>query len=296
MDCEKYLDQMSAALDGELTAEERRELDSHLAVCPECAELFRTLSQNANAARGLDCELPAGLHDRILSNLPAQEAAPKKKVLHWKRWGALAACLVLVAGAVLALPRAASEMADSTAPRESVVAANEPEVKMENAAGQPALPDSYSQLESEAFVCENSVSEPLEWNKARFIRVSYNCIPETASAVVIANPDSLAEYIAQLDTGVLDAEGNPIRCTALDDLPEEYSEEYFADHCLLAVAFAAGSGGHRFDLADDGLTRSTVTISQTQTGMTCDMAGWVLLVELEEMLDDGSTLRVTFAN
>ena len=39
MDCNQALEYISAALDGELTAEEVAELDAHLADCPECQAL-----------------------------------------------------------------------------------------------------------------------------------------------------------------------------------------------------------------------------------------------------------------
>ena len=113
MDCDKYLELMSAALDGELTAEERRALDSHLAVCPECAALYQTLCGQSAALRELDCEVPADLKQRIMSNLPAQEQPVKNikpvrwtpktgRVIHWKRWApvAAAACLALVVALV----------------------------------------------------------------------------------------------------------------------------------------------------------------------------------------------------
>lgn len=103
MDCDKYLELMSAALDGELSAEERRELDSHLAVCPDCAQLYQNLSGQTAVMRELDCEVPADLKERIMSNLPKQEQPAKQgKVIHWKRWApvAAAACLALVVALV----------------------------------------------------------------------------------------------------------------------------------------------------------------------------------------------------
>lgn len=98
MNCELYLELMSAAIDGECTAEERRTLDEHLAVCPECAALYEQLCRSAQAARELDCEVPAHLKARIMANLPPQETARQGKVIRWKRWVpvAAAACVVLV--------------------------------------------------------------------------------------------------------------------------------------------------------------------------------------------------------
>lgn len=102
MDCDRYLELMSAALDGELSAGERRELDSHLAVCPACAALFEQLSGQSAALRELDCEPPAGLTGRVMANLPEQKKPGKS--IHWKRWGSLAACLILVAAVGILAP------------------------------------------------------------------------------------------------------------------------------------------------------------------------------------------------
>lgn len=103
MDCEKYLELMSAALDGECSAGERRELDCHLAVCPRCAALFEALSAQSAALRELDCDAPDGLTARIMADLPEQKKPGR--AIRWKRWGALAACLVLAAGVGVLIPR-----------------------------------------------------------------------------------------------------------------------------------------------------------------------------------------------
>src|SRR6185295_16295691 len=39
-----YRDSLNARLDGELTPDEAREVDQHLATCPECAREYETLS------------------------------------------------------------------------------------------------------------------------------------------------------------------------------------------------------------------------------------------------------------
>ena len=96
MTCEQALEAMSAALDGELSAEERKELDEHLNTCPKCAALMKELSGQSLLLRQLDCDVPTGLDARILSALPEQPRPAKKgKIIHWRRWGTLAACLIL---------------------------------------------------------------------------------------------------------------------------------------------------------------------------------------------------------
>lgn len=126
MDCDKYLELMSAALDGELSAEERRELDSHLAVCPDCAQLYQNLSGQTAVMRELDCEVPADLKERIMSNLPQQEQPAKQgKVIHWKRWApvAAAACLALV---VALVPKGGIRANKASAPEAYAPAADAP--------------------------------------------------------------------------------------------------------------------------------------------------------------------------
>ena len=102
MHCDELFEQMSAALDGELSPAERRELDDHLAQCPQCRELFDELAGHSALLRGLDCAPPEGLSARILSDLPPQKkkAAP---VIRLRRWGTLAACAVLALVGAFAL-------------------------------------------------------------------------------------------------------------------------------------------------------------------------------------------------
>lgn len=105
MDHEKYIELISAALDGELTAQERQELDGHLSRCPRCAALFGELSAQSAALRELDCPMPEGLYKDIMGGLPEQAAAPvPTRGKRWGRWAALAACVALVifAGGTLA--------------------------------------------------------------------------------------------------------------------------------------------------------------------------------------------------
>ena len=102
MSCDKYLELLSARLDGALTGEEERELEEHLAICPGCRAVGAQLAALQGAFPELE-ETPApegftqGVMDRI-----REEARPKVIPL-FKRpqvraLAGLAACLVLVAG------------------------------------------------------------------------------------------------------------------------------------------------------------------------------------------------------
>lgn len=91
MTCEEALERISAALDGELGAHERRELDAHLNQCPACAALFDELAGCSRVLRELECEIPEDLSARILARLPRWRTGPR----FWRRAGAAAACLAL---------------------------------------------------------------------------------------------------------------------------------------------------------------------------------------------------------
>lgn len=105
MNCENVFELISASLDGELTEAEEAQLREHLAQCPACRALQEELAglrENTQAA--LDAAAPAELKTAVLENLPAQKK-PAGKVIYWKRWGAMAAAVALVALAAWQLPR-----------------------------------------------------------------------------------------------------------------------------------------------------------------------------------------------
>lgn len=101
MDCEPMLELLSASLDGELTPAEEALLRAHLDACPACRALREELAGLRGACGGPEVLPPAQLKARILANLPPQRAA---KTHPWRRWGALAAALALVAMAAWRLP------------------------------------------------------------------------------------------------------------------------------------------------------------------------------------------------
>jgi hypothetical protein len=101
MTCEQAWEAISAALDGELSDMERKELDAHLASCPACRALYE--DWKGIRADTLDCELevPEGFYERVMEGVAAApEITPTRKKRGWVRWGGLAA---VVAVAVLAV-------------------------------------------------------------------------------------------------------------------------------------------------------------------------------------------------
>lgn len=183
MTCENAWEWMSAALDGELSAAEKAELDRHLAQCDSCRALFAELSAIHGACGGLDAAPPPGLKKQILNNLPPQEApAPKRsgKVfsIHWKRWSAMAAAFVLISLAAWRLPETISQPPRSAvevekdqpqemdeAALQDYDAANESGVAILPTAGEAASPADASApaptaLQSSEDLAVNSAAEP----------------------------------------------------------------------------------------------------------------------------------------
>lgn len=105
MNCENAFEQMSAALDGELSVEETAQLDRHLAQCEACRALFDDLTAIHGACGGLEVAPPPALKAQILQNLPARKKTAKVVWVHWKRWAAMAASFVLIAWAAWQLPK-----------------------------------------------------------------------------------------------------------------------------------------------------------------------------------------------
>jgi anti-sigma factor RsiW len=85
-------ERLSAWLDGELAAEERREIAAHLGVCPGCREEQVLLERLDSALGALEILPPAQLPERILERL-----RPRRR--YW--WQSLAMAASLILGIVL---------------------------------------------------------------------------------------------------------------------------------------------------------------------------------------------------
>lgn len=107
--CDEILELISAALDGELTAEEQAQLDAHLAGCPACSALFDDLrTVHAEMADLPELAAPEGFTARVMDAVAAEgkpeqasnvtEFPAKRRARGiWKRWGAAAAAVAVVA-------------------------------------------------------------------------------------------------------------------------------------------------------------------------------------------------------
>jgi anti-sigma factor RsiW len=92
MACTQMRERLSAWLDGELTAEERREVAAHLEVCTACSRELALLKELDAALGTLAAPLPAQLPERVLARLQ-----PRRRY----GWQSLAMAASLVLGIAL---------------------------------------------------------------------------------------------------------------------------------------------------------------------------------------------------
>lgn len=103
-DCLKYQEMISAMLDGELTSQQQRELEEHLALCPECRAMHTAFLSLSEAIGEDSIPAPAGLHDKIMTGVKAVEKKNKRSNVFTllRPYMTAAACLVVIVAAVLA--------------------------------------------------------------------------------------------------------------------------------------------------------------------------------------------------
>ncbi|PKM71923.1 MAG: hypothetical protein CVU91_11395 [Firmicutes bacterium HGW-Firmicutes-16] len=93
-DCEKYLELMSAMLDGELSSEQEAELRTHIGKCEDCKRVYNAFK---GISRALTDELatpPDTLVKGVMFKIKNQKKSERR--FAFGRFTALAACLALV--------------------------------------------------------------------------------------------------------------------------------------------------------------------------------------------------------
>lgn len=301
MTCDEALELLSAALDGELSPAERNTLDGHLAECEACAALFDELAGQSRLLRDLDCTLPQGLSERILTALPEQAPAKQRKVIRWQRWGTLAACLVLVVWAGFALPGqfgqkdAAAQLATDTISAEeerllsTAESAAEPSAAMvEQEAYYDAVPAenpvSFSiTADQNVADLENakSMTESLPIYRAQCLRVAWSEELSQPEAELITTPEELSELLTRFPTDTV------------ADAAAAYDRDWFDSAALVAVVLTESSGSVGHDVEGLYLTGEScqvVITRQVPEVGTCDMAGWLILIETDPIPQDELTV------
>lgn len=281
MTCDEALEAISAALDGELGAHERRELDAHMRECPDCAALFDELAANSRALRELDCAAPEGLDERILARLPRRRAGYRV----WRRLGLAAACLTL------ALCLGAFVQA-----RSGGDAAGQPEARSADApmladiGGAEAAQGRAAEDEDEFDAVAFSAGAP----SAQYLRCTWTQAP---AARYLSTYDELEDYLA------LCGEDSASSAAAL------YGPDYFASAALLAVPYEQEGGGEPAVVVEqvqtgEGVCRVVLEPAQAPAAEKAaaedtqaqDASSWLILVETGPLPSGGGTIEVTVEN
>ncbi len=285
MRCDQAPEQISAALDGELTAREREELDDHLAGCPGCAALFDELAGQSRLLRDLDCEMPGDLTDRILSRLPEPKPAPEKagRVLPWRRWGALAACLVLAAWAGLSLPGVSADSESGPAPAAYSLRDAVPNCAPENENAPLPVPGEESFEEKSAAGNQLSPQSEAADLGVQYLRTTWADLSEPLTAQYLNTRTELTGYLAQY----------PEDADVLTLATECYDDAYFETAALLAVPLEEPSGSIIPSVAEVSAVESgyeVVIRRETPDAVTDDMSSWLILIETDTSAEAASDI------
>ena len=266
MHCNDVLEQVSAALDGENSTAQRSALEDHLASCPRCAALYQELAGQSRLLHALDCDVPEDLSARILSALPPQTPAKKSSVIRLRRWGTLAACLVLVCCGAFALsrPAAESKAAMDVAVKINYTDADFP-AEFEVGLVTPA--------ESQAVEAQDASAETVETvsliRAIRFERIDW--AEELTPSAVLLTAEEAADRLS----------------------PE--ADLSSARYILVTLTEPSGSVSHTVEdvvLTEYGSCEVVIRREVPETG-TCDMAAWHIFIEVEPVFPEDTPITLT---
>lgn len=75
--CKQFLEELADYLDGEIAEEVRRELDGHLAECPNCWVIVDTTKKTLRIYKGMEPRpLSPQLHERLMKALQRKMTQP----------------------------------------------------------------------------------------------------------------------------------------------------------------------------------------------------------------------------
>lgn len=124
MSCLEAQELISRLLDEDLSAEEQRELERHIASCPDCKATYDAFSSLSRAIREDLEEPPAALRETVMAKLRRDAIRRRQPPKRVRSFLALAACAALVILAATNLPRmgaSAPMLAASKEPQEAAL-------------------------------------------------------------------------------------------------------------------------------------------------------------------------------
>jgi len=298
--CEYYIELISAGLDGQLSAEQERELADHLVSCPACRELGVQLAAAHAAFAGMEeLEAPEGFARGVMDRIRKEEENKPKVVPLFRRpqvkmLGSLAACALLCVGLMNGVfgGRGGSSAPGSAAPASSAAAyftktdhaaAEAPAAMAPTATAPASAPAGGMELEGSA----ESAGLPRE-DDLQNRRVIYSMVLtwreelDAPRAVVVDDAEDLTALLQ--DGGELAAR-----------IGEDGIIHDHGSGSTVAVVFTENSGSVTHELMDVTGDRVIIQRNVPEAG-TCDMAAYLWIFWTSEEIPAGTELLVEFQN
>ena len=265
MNCDKYLDLISARLDGQLTVQEETDLTAHLQTCPSCRAIARDMEGLHSALSSVgEVDTPAELSHAVLSKIRAEKRPNRRHTLH--QLSALAACLVLCVTAwYVALPNLETESSVS-----HILADTWNVASTEQTAPSAAR-----------YVTEDSKFKSLPLSLDAY-SLSRSALSSAPTAHLLDSASGLTRFLTQFPA---------------DDLSlaeSTYDEDFFLTNRLLAVIVQESSSSITHTVCE--LTEDSITILRdTSVPGDNDQPCWLILIPTQ-LAGPERALSVKFEN
>lgn len=241
MNCEKYLDLISARLDGQLTAQEEADLTTHLNECPACRAIANDLhALHSTLSQPGEVDAPPALSQTVMKRIKAERASARRRLV--RRLSGLAACLLLCIGVL--------RVADAT-----YYDHNRP-------TSDPHLPSTARHVQPLA------LAEELPFSNEQRLRLSAMATSFEPTADLLGNAEDFSQFLARFPYDDLSS------VAAICD------KDFFRSHRLLAVVLhePSSSISHSISqLTDDCVT----ILRHVPEAGDSDMALWLILAQVD---------------
>lgn len=296
-DCDRALELISLELDGQLTPEERTELETHLAACEECRGAAEELRQIHTLLPELEEEVPQGLHQAIMDRIGAEKVVPISRAgrkSHLRQWASLAAVFAVILLGAGGLKTLQSGSSTSTAPAVASVDTAEADQNMAGIAGSDAEDDIAEQPEAaskekEAAVSGDTASLPGE-SQTMPVQADVNTTEGSGEATLRMSPPASDQPTQPTPAPTQTAEGDgntqesvsqavafgvmPADAAPNEEVqPDEGTTETLKANC---IAWLAGASLEQKDRVDTTLV-SIVRITEGDLAAVCDDESAALL-------------------
>ncbi len=218
-DCEKFQEMISAMLDKELSENETAQLMAHLETCPDCRAMYEAFA-DVSAAMAEGIAVPESLHSGIMNSVNKAAKSSKKRgmLIKLRPYAATAACLVVIAAALLTVRGSDLMGADAEAPAmmkdakvETVVSAAE-SAPADGGFNYTATNTADAAADDKVAVRSEPMSKP---------EIELETKEESIEAPAEAETDAVTEEAAEEVPLVLDAEESVAYTIVKDEVYEE---------------------------------------------------------------------------